>query len=151
MKKITIILLLLVGVCLSQPGYQDFVSSYQIYFKNLDRNQALPAPDFVIGKDTTLTFGWERGDGTEVPYVSPYTGNLESALVILNTPEIWGVDAITSVPRMVVLKHGLYEITCTESGDPNYTGTQTEGGPSQPVFLFVSKARVEIPIHFGNK
>ena len=151
MKKVTIFLLVLVGMCFSQPGYQDFVESYKLYFTRLDRNQALPAPNVVIGKDTTLTFGWERGDGTEVPYVTPYTGNLESVITVLNTPEIWGTDTVASAPRMVVLKHGLYEIVVTEVADVDYDGNAEEGGHSQPIFMFVSKARVEIPIHFGNK
>jgi hypothetical protein len=94
-----------------------------------------------VRSDTVITFLWERGDGTDFPYVSPFTGETVNIMVIVNSPTLW-TDDIAAISRDVILENGEYEITITEADVYN-----NESGHSQPLFIDVVKAVARVQIN----
>ena len=135
--KVFIFTLLL--TCCVYGQYLPEVSSYNIYWNKLDAGQTPTVTD-VFKTDTVITMLWERGDAATPPYISPYTGTLANAMVIVNSPTIW-TDNIAAVARDIILDNGIYEVTVTESDIYN-----NESGPSNPMFIAVAKkiARIQI-------
>ena len=134
---LTILALGFMDECEAQ--YSPEISSYNIYWNKLDAGQSPTVTD-IFKSDTVITMLWERGNGTELPYISPYTGTIANAMVIVNSPTRW-TDNIAAVARDIILENGTYEVTVTESDIYN-----NESGPSNPMFIAVAKrvARVQI-------
>ena len=109
--KVFILTLLLIGCAYGQ--YDAEISSYNIYWNKLDAGQSPTVTD-IFHSDTVITMLWERGDATTPPYISPYTGTVVNAMVIVNSPTIW-TDNIAAVARDIILENGTYEVTVTES------------------------------------
>ena len=133
------IILTLVLTCFTFAQYDAEVSSYNIYWNKLSSGEPIVTDTFH--SDTVITMLWERGDGTEVPYVSPYTGTIVIAMVVVNSPTIW-TDNTAAVARDIVLDNGIYEVTVTESDIYN-----NESGPSNPMFIQVAKSVARIQIN----
>ena len=131
-----IILTFLLIVCLFGQ-YDAEISSYTIYWNKLSEGEPIITDTFY--SDTTVTFLWERG-GTGSGYVSPYTGTIVNAMVIVNTPTIW-TDSTAAVARDIILDNGIYEVTVTESDIYN-----NSSGHSEPLFIQVAKSVARIQV-----
>ena len=138
-----ILLTLLLIVCAYSPAigqYDAEVSSYTIFWNKLDAGQS-PVITDTFKSDTSVTMLWERGDGTEAPYVSPYTGTIAIATVIVNTPVLW-TDDTAAIVRDIILDNGIYEVTVTEDDVYN-----NQSGHSQPIFIQVAKSVAKVQIN----
>ena len=138
--KTIILTLLLISCTFGQ--YIPEVSSYNIYWNKLDAGQEPPVITATFKSDTVITMLWERGDGTELPYETPYTGEIVNSMVVVNTPTIW-TDVTAAVARDIILDNGLYEVTITESDL-----YENESGHSEPMFIQVTKkiARIQVKL-----
>jgi hypothetical protein len=141
--KILLILFVLFGLSFAQ--YVPEVSSYNIYWYKLDPGQSPPAADDIVRDDTTMVFMWERGSGLEPPYVTPYTGTIVNAMVVVNSPTLW-TDLTAAVSRDIILDNGEYEVTVTESDNTNY-----ESGHSEPIYIDVVKSVARIQINVRTR
>ena len=113
--KTTLLTLLLI-VCAYSPAigqYDAEVSSYTIFWNKLDAGQS-PVITDTFKSDTSVTMLWERGDGTNPPYVSPYAVTTHAVIWIPNTPELWNGTLETTSPHDVAFTEGMYEITLNE-------------------------------------
>ena len=135
MKSIILTFLL---ICFAYAQYIPEISSYNLYWNKLSEGEPIITDTFH--SDTVITILWERGDGTETPYISPYIGTVVSAMVIVNSPTLW-TDNTAAVVRDIILENGIYEVTITESDIYN-----KESAHSQPMFIQVAKqvARIQV-------
>jgi len=122
-----------------EAQYLPEVSSYNIYWNKLSEGEPIFTDTFY--SDTVITMLWERGVGTESPYISPYIGTIVNAMVIVNSPTLW-TDNTAAVARDIILENGIYEVTVTESDIYN-----NESGHSQPMFIQVAKSVAHIQIN----
>ena len=133
------LLILLALVSFSFAQYDAEISSYNIYWNKLSEGEPILTDTFY--SDTVVTMLWERGVGTESPYISPYIGTIVNAMVIVNSPTLW-TDNTAAVARDIILENGIYEVTVTESDIYN-----NESGHSQPMFIQVAKSVAHIQIN----
>ncbi len=136
--KLLIILLTLCGLCFGQ--YTEEVSSYTIYWNKLDAGQS-PIITDTFHSDTVITMLWERGDEVGPGYISPYTGEIALATVVVNTETIW-TDNTAGVSRDIILDNGTYEVTIQENDMYN-----NSSGHSDPLFIQVAKSVARIQIN----
>lgn len=141
--KLLVILLIVCGffLCVCNAQYLPEVSSYTIYWNKLDAGQS-PIITNTFVSDTSVNILWERGDGTQSPYISPYTGTIVNAMVIVNDLTLWSGGDIASISRDIILNNGIYEVTVTESDI-----YENECGHSEPLFILVSKVVAKIQIN----
>ena len=90
------LLILLALVSFSFAQYDAEISSYNIYWNKLSEGEPILTDTFY--SDTVVTMLWERGVGTESPYISPYIGTIVNAMVIVNSPTLW-TDNTAAVAR----------------------------------------------------
>jgi len=142
MKKLLILFLLLWGC--SKAQYDPNISGYNLYWYELSPGQQPQGNDkyHVFKGDTTITLAWERGDGSQPAYETPYWGSYAQISGIVNSPSLWNGNT-AMVVKDVILSDGIYELTVTES-DTN----ENESGHSQPIFIQVKTvyARVQINV-----
>jgi len=151
LKKIfTAIIFSLLFVLPSFAQYDENIDMYTIYFYRVDgRPQGRPSPVAIINGDTTLTFAWENGDGTEPAFIPSFNSKLIDAAVIINDSTIWtGIEA--SSEESVTLHRGYYEVVITASdflweGEPPVENLY-ESGFSQPIYIVVQNKNARIPI-----
>ena len=136
--KSLIILLMLCSLCFGQ--YNAEISSYTIYWNKLDAGHE-PIVTDTFHSDTVVTILWERGPVTGTPYVSPYTGEIVNAMVVVNSPTIW-TDNTGGVARDVILENGLYEVTMEE-----HDIYSNSSGLSEPLFIQVAKSVARLQIN----
>ena len=153
MKKIfSAILFSLLFALPSFAQYDENIDMYTIYFYRVNGRPAnRPSPSVIVNSDTTLTFAWENGDGTEPIFISPFNSALVDAAVILNDSSLWSGIEVSSA-QDVILHRGYYEVVMTASDflwvgePPNSVETLFESGFSQPIYLVVQNKNARIPI-----
>ena len=132
-----IILTFLLIVCLFGQ-YDAEISSYTIYWNKLSEGEPIITDTFH--SDTVITILWEDGNDTGPGYISPYTGEIETAMVIVNIPALW-TDSTAAVSRDVILPNGLYEMTIVTHDIYN-----NSSGHSEPLFIQVAKSVARIQV-----
>ena len=141
MKKYLFLAVVFLFGCSSQAQYLPEVAGYNLWVEKITEGQTMPTPDNIIKQDTTITLAWERGDGTNPPYVSPYAVTTHAVIWIPNTPELWNGTLETTSPHDVAFTEGMYEITLNEV-DIN----ENQSGRSNPLYLQFTGVYAKIPI-----
>jgi len=139
MRNSFILFLFLFGCASAQ--YDPNISGYHLYWYHLDIGQT-PAIDHTFKSDTTINISWERGEGSEPGYSTPYNGVYGPINAIVNSPSLWNADTAV-VQKTITLSDGIYELTVTEA-DIN----ENESSHSQPLFIEIKAkyARVQINV-----
>ena len=137
MKKVLFFILVLT-LCLSAQ-YDPNIDSYYIKVYKLGTGQGNPQ-GLMVTQDTSITLGWDRGDGSTSPYISPYVRQIDTINVVINTTSLWQSGS-AQVARTLILEDGGYEIVVTEANGA------LESGESQPVFITCLAPRAYVPFN----
>ncbi len=120
--------------------YSTDVESYVLYWNKINKNTDVSY--FEVVRDTTLSFGWERGDvGDTTAYVPLYGLNIQYTMVFPNDSSMWNVDTAV-VSRDLQISNGLYELIVTEKDIWEY-----ESGYSNPLYIYIRKKFVRVQIN----
>ena len=145
-KSFLLLIVVLFYACPGTAQYNPEILGYNMYFVEINP-ATMPTEDFLVKKDTVLTFTWEHDPTvTPPPYITPYAPVRTIVRWIPNTQALWSGSDTTTVVQSVSFTRGMYEVVVTAVDTLQYQSEYSE-----PLFMKVTAIIATIPFNLKVK